>query len=130
MGVSGFDQQVTFLLVSNLERSTRFYADVLGLDLVLDQGDCRIYRITGTAFVGICERSERGDPGSILLTLVTDDVDGRHEALIAAGAVCEQPPRHNIKYNVYHAFYRDPDGYLVEVQRFLDPTWPTSDTTR
>ena len=130
MVVSGFDQQVTFLLVSDLEKSTRFYADILGLELVLDQGDCRIYRITETAFVGICERTDRGDPGSILLTLVTNDVDRRHESLIAAGAVCEQSPRHNTKYNVYHAFYRDPDGYLVEVQQFLDPAWPAVDAAQ
>ena len=123
--MSGFDQQVTFLLVSDLNRSTVFYGNVLGLDMILDQGDCRIFRVTGSAFVGICERRNRGDTGSILFTLVTDDVDARHASLIGAGAVCEQTPRHNEKYNVYHAFYRDPDGYLIEVQRFLDPAWPS-----
>jgi catechol 2,3-dioxygenase-like lactoylglutathione lyase family enzyme len=124
--MSEFDQQVTFLLVSDLERSTQFYRDLLGLELVLDQGDCRIFGVTNTAFVGVCERTERGDPGSILLTLVTDDVDGQHQSLIGAGAVCEKPPQHNKKYAVYHAFYRDPDGYLVEIQQFLDPAWPAA----
>ena len=128
--MTSFDQQVTFLLVADLDRSSKFYGDILGLDLVLDQGDCRIFRTADTAFVGICERSERGDPGSILLTLVTDDVDARHSALKAAGATCERQPALNEKYNVYHAFYRDPDGYLIEVQRFLDPAWPAVDPSR
>ncbi len=127
--MSQWDQQVTFLLVSDLERSTRFYRDVLGLEPVLDQGDCRIFGTTPTAFLGICERTERGDPGSILFTLVTADVDGRHQALVDAGAVCEKAPQHNEKYNVYHAFYRDPDGYLIEIQRFLDPAWPAAGKT-
>lgn len=120
-----FDQQVTFLLVADLERSSNFYADVLGLELTLDQGDCRIFRTGTTAFIGVCERPDRGDPGSVLVTLVTDDVDGCHVRLISAGAVCEREPQVNAKYNVYHAFYRDPDGYLIEIQRFLDPAWPS-----
>lgn len=125
-----FDQQVTFLLVADLERSTSFYRDQLGLQIVLDQGDCRILRITDTAFVGICERPGERDNGTILLTLVTQDVDGMHEALTTAGVECEKAPQLNTTYNVYHAFYRDPDGFLVEVQRFLDPAWPTPQSTQ
>lgn len=124
MGVDAFDQQVTFLLVSDLEESTTFYRDRLGLDVVLDQGDCRILRVTDTAFVGICERAGDRDTGTILLTLVTEDVDGSHQTLTEAGVPCEKEPQLNPTYNVYHAFYRDPDGYLVEVQRFLDQSWP------
>jgi catechol 2,3-dioxygenase-like lactoylglutathione lyase family enzyme len=124
VGLNSFEQQVTFLLVTDLERSTEFYRDVLGLEVVLDQGDCRILRITDTAFLGICERPNRPDPGAVLVTLVTDAVDERHKDLVAAGATCEQPPQLNTKYNVYHAFYRDPDGFLVEIQRFLDSAWP------
>ena len=119
-----FDQQVTFLLVTDLARSTTFYRDQLGLEIVLDQGDCRILRVTDTAFVGICERRGERDTETILLTLVTDDVDGVHKTLAEAGVECEKEPQLNPTYNVYHAFYRDPDGFLVEVQRFLDPAWP------
>lgn len=122
--MSGFDQQVTFLLVADLDRSVRFYEDVLGLRLVLDQGDCRIFAVAGNAFIGLCERPGRSGHDSLLVTLVTDEVDQWHSRLIAAGARCEQAPQHSDKYNVYHAFYRDPDGFLVEIQQFLDPGWP------
>ena len=122
--MSDFDQQVTFLLVADLDASTDFYVEKMGLHVVLDQGDCRILQVTDTAFVGLCQRADRGDPSAILLTLVTNDVDGHHERLSKAGVTCEKPPALHPKYNVYHAFYRDPDGYLVEVQRFLDPAWP------
>lgn len=123
--MSLFDQQVTFLLVADLERSAAFYRDVLGLAVVLDQGDCLIMQTAATSFLGICERPARPDPGSVIVTLVTDDVDERHRQIVSAGIPCERPPQFNETYNVYHAFYRDPDGFLIEVQRFLDPLWPT-----
>jgi catechol 2,3-dioxygenase-like lactoylglutathione lyase family enzyme len=45
--------------------------------------------------------------------------------MVSAGVLCERTPQLNETYNVYHAFYRDPDGFLIEIQRFLDPRWPT-----
>ena len=50
---------ITFLFVTDLEASHRFYADALDLPMVLDQGNCRIYRINRGAFLGICERPDR-----------------------------------------------------------------------
>ena len=44
-----FEQSVVFFKVASLESTDRFYRDILGLDLVLDQGACRIYRAAGTA---------------------------------------------------------------------------------
>ena len=118
-----FDQQITFLSVSDLERSSVFYRATLGLDLILDQGDCRIFEVTPTAYVGLCARPDGVDPAGIIVTLVTDEVDAWHERLTHAGAKCERPPTHNEKYRLYQAFYRDPDGYLIEIQQFLDPAW-------
>lgn len=45
MGVP-FDQQVTFLYVSNLDSSTDFYGGTLSLPMVLDQGGCRIFQVS------------------------------------------------------------------------------------
>lgn len=121
---ASFDQQVTFLSVSDLERSTAFYAGALGLTPVLDQEDCRIFAVSTTAFVGICLRPDAVHPVGVIVTLVTDDVDEWHERLVAAGVTCERAPNHNDHYDIYQAFYRDPDGYLIEIQRFFDPGWP------
>ena len=43
------DQQVTFLLTEDLAATAHFYEEVLQLPLVLDQGSCRIYRVSGDA---------------------------------------------------------------------------------
>ncbi len=118
------NQQITFLYTPDLAASVRFYEDILGLELALDQGTCRIYGTTPNAFLGICERAEESiDPRSVIFTFVTGDVDGWYEMLKEKGVEFEKPPMFNPRYQIYHCFLRDPNGYLIEIQRFEDPRW-------
>ncbi len=118
-----FTEQITFLSVEDLARSAVFYGETLDLTLVVDQGDCRIYRITAEAFLGVCSRPGRTQTEGVIVTLVTDDVDGWHNKLVAAGVACVKPPADHPKYAIYQAFYHDPDGHLIEIQRFEDANW-------
>jgi catechol 2,3-dioxygenase-like lactoylglutathione lyase family enzyme len=118
-----FDAAITFLYVSDLERSHAFYAGLLALPLALDQGSCRIYRVATGGYLGTCERPAGASPEGIIVTLVSPDVDDWHQRLTAAGVPCERPPTLNEGYRVYHSFFRDPDGYLVEIQEFRDERW-------
>ncbi len=120
-------QQITFLYTRDLEATARFYEERLGLPLALDQGGCRIYRTAGEAYVGFCEREEAPEePQGIILTLVTPEVDGWYEMLRAQGVPFEKAPAINPTYNIYHCFFRDPNGYLIEIQRFSDEGWDRS----
>lgn len=117
------EAQITFLYTRDLAETAHFYEEILGLTLKLDQGSCRIYRVSAGGYLGFCQRSEVAAEASerIILTLVTQDVDGWYERLCARGVVFEHPPATNPRYNIYHFFLRDPNGYLVEIQRFLHP---------
>ncbi len=119
------DEQITFLYTRDMSKSAPFYEDVLGLELVLDQGGCRIYHVAGQkAYVGICERDFAPEkPEGLIFTIVTQDVDGWYERLTAKGVQCENAPKVTEEYGIYHFFFRDPNGYLFEIQRFLDPNW-------
>lgn len=118
-------QQVTFFYTQDLTQSASFYEEILGLPLILDQGSCRIYRVCTNAFIGLCENPEVTiNPSGVILTLVTPEVNTWYEVLIQKGISIEKPPTYNPKYNIEHFFLRDPDGYLIEIQKFLDPTWP------
>ncbi len=117
------DAQITFLPSSDLERSRTFYEEVLGLELVTDQGSCHIYRVTNEAFLGVCVRETVSPTDGVIVTLVTQDVDGWCERVAAAGGTIDRGPDHNERFGIYHAFLRDPDGNLLEIQRFDDPGW-------
>ena len=122
------DQQITFIYVADLARSHEFYNGVLGLEQVLDQGGCLIYRVTPSSFLGTCTiRPEQVGVAGALVTFVTDDVDGWHEWLVEAGATIHFEPRNNERYAIYNFFAEDPDGNRFEVQRFDDPTWMVAD---
>jgi catechol 2,3-dioxygenase-like lactoylglutathione lyase family enzyme len=122
--MAGFDAQITFCYTPDLERTARFYEDVMDLPLALDQGVCRIYRAAKSAYLGFCRREGAPRPEGVILTLVTEDVDGWHARLTGQRVPCEKEPVYNPTYQIYQAFYRDPNGYLIEIQRFEDSRWP------
>lgn len=119
------EQQVTFLYTRDLAATAQFYEEVMGLSLVLDQGSCRIYQVSRDAFVGFCQSDDASrQPSGVIFTLVTTEVDAWYRYLSDQGVAFEKKPQLNPRYNIYHTFLRDPNGYLIEIQRFLDPTWP------
>ncbi|ACK68772.1 Glyoxalase/bleomycin resistance protein/dioxygenase [Gloeothece citriformis PCC 7424] len=117
------EQQITFIYTRNFTRSTQFYEEILKLTLWLDQGSCRIYQVTQDGYIGICQGNEPKNPlpgqqNNLILTLVTQQVDQWYSYLQQEGINLENPPSFNEKYQIYHFFFRDPDGYLIEIQRF------------
>ncbi|WP_244629710.1 VOC family protein [Martelella limonii] len=114
---------ITFYYYEDIHAVAPFYEDVLGFELVLDQGLARIYRIAGNAYFGIVDGNKghlKHQPKSAaLLTVVSEDVEAWHEKLSKAGVTglsgmlrgnyCE------------HFFFEDPAGYAIEIQRFHNP---------
>lgn len=115
-------QQITFLDTRDLERTADFYERILGLRLARDQGRCRIYHVSGNAYLGFCQRADIPAPaGAPTLTLVTEHVDEWCGRLRAHGVPFVREPADNPPYRIYNAFVRDPNGYLLEIQRFWEP---------
>jgi len=114
-------QQITFLDTRDLVGTAHFYERILGLRLARDQGTCRIYHVAGNAYLGFCERADAPVPAGLTLTLITDHVDEWCRRLKAHGVEFVKEPADNPPYRIYNAFVRDPNGYLVEIQRFWEP---------
>jgi len=124
------DQQITFLYTRDLKTTAHFYEQIMELPLVLDQGTCLIFQLTENSFLGFCEQAGAlgavtEEPAGVIFTLVTEKVDLWHQLLSNKGVAFESLPRLNPQYNIYHCFFRDPNGYLIEIQKFLSPSWPS-----
>lgn len=120
MGSLPIAQQITFFYTRDLQATASFYEELLGLRLRIDQGLCRIYEVSRDGWVGFCQRAEAPlQPEGVIFTIVTPEVDAWYQHLLAQGVTFEKPPAVNQQYQIYHCFLRDPNGYLIEIQRFL-----------
>ena len=118
------NQQITFYYSDQFEATRNFYQIILGLKLVLDQGKCLIFEVSTTGYIGFCDKSEISPNDHMIFTLVTDDVDEWYKYLINKKVNIDRPPVYNADYNIYHLFFRDPNSYWIEIQKFYDPLWP------
>lgn len=120
--MTGVDALIPFLPASDLDATERFYRELIGLRLTLDQGRCRIFEVNERAHLGFCQSDEVPRGGRIILTLVVDDPDAWCDRLRGVG-LSPGPVRESEEYRIRHFFVPDPDGYLVEFQRFWDADW-------
>ena len=118
-----FDGVITWVYFDDLDKTSAFYGDVLGLALWRDAGSARIFRVGPAAMIGVCRAfADRVvQPAGGMITLLTDAVDETYARLLAEGAELEVPPERLERFGIYSFFCRDPNGYVIEVQSFLDP---------
>ncbi len=114
---------ITFLKTRDLVETTRFYTQVMGFALALDQGKCRIFKVCTNSYIGFCLTDGSTGCDEVIVTLEMEDVDGFCKYLEGMGLEIEVQPRRNTRYNIYQMFIRDPNGYRIEIQEFLDPRW-------
>ena len=116
---------ITFLTYDDLAAGDRFYREILGLPLIEDQGWAKVYRIHGSAHVGIvtARRGPITKPvgSGVLVSIVVEDVDAWYKALQDEAAIeILGPPAMVGALPVYSFFLKDPAGYHVEIQAFTD----------
>jgi lactoylglutathione lyase len=118
----------TMLRVGNLERSIKFYTEVLGMKL-LRQSDNEEYKYS-LAFVGYGEETDEAvieltynwgvesyEPGTAYghIALEAEDIYATCDALRAAGAKITREPGPVKGGTTVIAFVEDPDGYKIEL---------------
>ena len=118
----------TMLRVGNLERSIKFYTEMLGMSL-LRQSDNSEYQYT-LAFIGYGDESqhtvleltynwgvESYDMGKAYghIAIGVDDIYGLCAKLEQQGADVYRKPGPVLGGSTVIAFVRDPDGYAIEL---------------
>lgn len=109
---------IHFYGTKDLMKCQDFYVKKLGFTLYKDQGLCHIYQLKDTSFIGFCEHMpivcEKRSP---IITLVVQDVWSVYHSMKSWMFIEE--PTISQKFQIEHFFTQDPNGYTVEVQRFV-----------
>jgi predicted enzyme related to lactoylglutathione lyase len=117
--------QITFLYYRDLQPVSKFYEEIMGFELIEDQGWAKIYRVNGNAYLGIVDE-EKGfhkaqEKSAVLITLVADDVFWWYDYLKRKGVKILTELREVEDIQIRGFFLEDPGGYAIEVQQFLKP---------
>lgn len=114
------DLAITFLYYRDLPAAMRFYEDVLGLPLAIDQGWSKIYRIAPGAHVGLVDESRgmhRAHPVKpVQICIRVKDVDAWHAWAAARGVAGLTTPKTSDELGIRAFVMDDPEGYQIEIQ--------------
>jgi predicted enzyme related to lactoylglutathione lyase len=119
-----FQSQITLLYFRNIRKAYQFYEDVLGLKPKIDQGYGRIYQVAEKAFLGVMDEKrgflQSGQGKSIMISLITEEVDQWYDTLQRKGVRLLSKPMTKEEIGIRSFLFEDPEGYILEIQKFLD----------
>ena len=113
----------TIVFVSDMSRSIVFYRDVLGLPLRFESPEWTEFETPGITLAlhladGPTVSSQgRVAAGQCQLGFNVEDLDAFHQAMLAKGITCVQPPEDE-DFGGKLALYNDPDGLAFAVSDF------------
>jgi catechol 2,3-dioxygenase-like lactoylglutathione lyase family enzyme len=132
-----------FIVSDDVERSRRFYTEVLGGKVVFSGGPTYVALANSWIIINVgggptddkpavtLETPRDPDRVSSFLNIRVADIHAVYAEWSARGAQFLTPPKQH-QYEI-RCYIRDPDGYLIEVGQTTDPTgdwepahWPPS----
>jgi methylmalonyl-CoA/ethylmalonyl-CoA epimerase len=103
------------ITVTDLERATRFYRDILGLPFLFDAGNMSFFDCGGIRLM-LAPRETPGAPSNSIIYYKTEDIHGSTESLRDREVQFESPPRMIARmpdHELWMAFFRDSEGNLA-----------------
>jgi predicted enzyme related to lactoylglutathione lyase len=117
------EKLITFLYYKDLAGAMRFYEDVLGFSVSIDQGWCKIYGISSGGYVGLVDETKgmhKANPiKPVQICMRVPDVDAWHAYLKACGINGLTEPKSSEELKIRAFVCDDPEGYQIEMQSAL-----------
>ena len=111
---------ITFFYYKDQPAAMRFYEDVLGLTLAIDQGWCKIYRIAAGAHVGLVDEARGMNKWQlkkpVQLCIRVPDVDAWYQWCAQCKVDALSDMFENAALGIRAFVFTDPEGYQVEIQ--------------
>lgn len=114
---------ITWLYYRNLPRAQKFYEEIMGFQMDVDQGWSKIYKIRDGAYVGLVDGAhgyhKANNIKPIILCLNVKDADKWHRKLIENGLEIEEQPRESERLKIKVFMFKDIEGYTIEIQETM-----------
>ena len=114
---------ITFFYYKDPQKANTFYHDILGLELAVDQGWSKIYKISEGAFMGVVDEARGAQRANeikpVELTLIVDDPDQWYTYLKGQDVTIISEPKTLEELKLRMFLINDPEGYLIEIQKFI-----------
>jgi len=114
---------ITFFYYHDMHRAAKFYREIMGFELVVDQRFAKIFRVANSAYMDVVDEqkgAQRAHPNKpVELTVIVSDPDAWYAYLQAKGVQPLSKPRTLEALNLRMFLLHDPEGYLIEIQKFL-----------
>ena len=115
---------VTNIATPDIARARAFYADILGLDLVMDHGWIVTFASSHSAPAQISFAREGGSGTPVPdLSVEVDNLDEVHRRAVARGLAVEYGPARE-PWGVRRFYVRDPFGRLLNILTHDEPAKP------
>jgi len=115
---------ITWLYYKDLPAAMRFYEDILGLKLTVDQGWAKVYQTSPTSFIGLVDESRgmhrAAETKPVAVAFVTPDVDAWHAWMVARGVRIRSAVADSKSLPIRGFTAYDPEGYTLEFETFKD----------
>ena len=115
---------IVFLYYRDVPAAQRFYEDIIGLTLTVDQGFSKIYQVSPTSFIGLVDESQglhrASEAKAVTVSFVTEQIDEWYAYLQSKGVKVRGPIGNATRHPTRGFVAYDPEGYYLEFERFLD----------
>jgi predicted enzyme related to lactoylglutathione lyase len=113
---------ITFLYYRDLDRAFRFYRDVMGFPLAIDQGHlAKIMRICNGAHVGLVDEAHGmhkwAETRPVQLCIRVPDIDAWYDYAREQGVANLSDLFANDAIGIRAFVFDDPEGYQIEIQQ-------------
>jgi catechol 2,3-dioxygenase-like lactoylglutathione lyase family enzyme len=120
----GVQANIVFLYYRDVPAAQRFYEDIIGLTLTVDQGFAKIYQVSPTSFIGLVDESQglhrASEAKPVTVSFVTAQVDRWFDYLVSKGVKVRGPVGDATRHPTRGFVAYDPEGYFLEFETFLE----------
>jgi catechol 2,3-dioxygenase-like lactoylglutathione lyase family enzyme len=120
----GIQANIIWLYYIDLDEAQSFYEDILGLELVTDQGFAKVYACSSTGYIGLVDEAQGlhrfSEEKSVTVSFISTQIDEWYSYLAEKKLTMREELTDGESISVRTFVTFDVAGYFLEFDRFLE----------